>query len=129
MLMSWTDERVAELQRLWIAGHSAAVIGRQLGVSKNAVIGKAHRMNLANRPSPIKKCETPAPEMTKPVVVPETRASRGPQCRWPFGDPGDPGFHFCEAQAMPGKPYCAEHYARAYIPNRPRERDRGRVAA
>jgi GcrA cell cycle regulator len=125
--MSWTEERITELKRLWAAGHSAAVIGRQLGVSKNAVIGKAHRMNLANRPSPIKKSEAPQPAVAKPVVVPETRPTGGLQCRWPIGDPGEPGFHFCDAQAVPGKPYCAEHYARAYIPNRPR--DRSRVAA
>lgn len=53
--MSWTPERIEELKRLWDAGHSASEIGKQLGVSKNAVVGKAHRLKLAARPSPIKR--------------------------------------------------------------------------
>ncbi|WP_119169103.1 GcrA family cell cycle regulator [Algihabitans albus] len=53
--MSWTPERIDELKRLWDAGHSASEIGKQLGVSKNAVVGKAHRLKLAARPSPIKR--------------------------------------------------------------------------
>jgi len=52
--MSWTDERINELSRLWQAGHSASDIGKQLGVSKNAVVGKAHRLKLPSRPSPIR---------------------------------------------------------------------------
>jgi len=72
--MTWTEERVAELMRLWEAGRSASEIGRLLGVSKNSVVGKAHRMKLKARPSPIKRGSTPqvrrvamAP-MPKPVV-------------------------------------------------------------
>jgi GcrA cell cycle regulator len=53
--MTWTPERVAELKELWTAGHSASVIGKRLGVSKNAVVGKAHRLQLTARPSPIRK--------------------------------------------------------------------------
>lgn len=44
-----------ELRVLWAAGHSTAEIGRRLGVSKNAVVGKAHRMDLGGRPSPIRR--------------------------------------------------------------------------
>ncbi|SDF88190.1 GcrA cell cycle regulator [Limimonas halophila] len=55
--MSWTDERIDELTRLWQAGHSASDIGKRLGVSKNAVVGKAHRLKLPSRPSPIKQGE------------------------------------------------------------------------
>ena len=51
--MTWTDERVSELSRLWAAGYSASAIGRMLGVSKNAVVGKAHRLDLPQRGSPI----------------------------------------------------------------------------
>jgi len=51
--MSWTLERIGELQKLWAEGLSTAEIGRRLGVSKNAVVGKAHRLKLAGRQSPI----------------------------------------------------------------------------
>lgn len=53
--MSWTPERIDELKRLWDSGHSASEIGKKLGVSKNAVVGKAHRLQLSARPSPIKR--------------------------------------------------------------------------
>ncbi|MGF1626618.1 MAG: GcrA family cell cycle regulator [Alphaproteobacteria bacterium] len=53
--MAWTDERVAELKQLWEQGHSASQIATILGeVTRNAVIGKAHRLGLSSRPSPIK---------------------------------------------------------------------------
>ena len=51
---AWTDNTVARLRQLWAEGHSTAEIGRRLGVSKNAVIGKAHRLDLSGRQSPIK---------------------------------------------------------------------------
>jgi hypothetical protein len=53
--MGWTEERVDQLTQLWIEGLSASEIGRRLEVSKNAVIGKAHRLGLPSRPSPIKR--------------------------------------------------------------------------
>ena len=58
--MSWTDERIGLLKKMWKEGKSAAEIAKTLGkgVTRNAVIGKAHRMGLSGRPSPIKK---PAP--------------------------------------------------------------------
>ncbi len=60
--MSWTDERIALLKKLWKDGKSAAEIARALskGVTRNAVIGKAHRMGLSGRPSPIKKAASGA---------------------------------------------------------------------
>ena len=51
--MSWTPERIGELEKLWAEGLSTAEIGRRLGVSKNAVVGKAHRLRLPGRQSPI----------------------------------------------------------------------------
>ncbi len=51
----WTAEAVARLQQLWGEAHSASEIGRRLGTSKNAVIGKARRLALPGRPSPIRR--------------------------------------------------------------------------
>jgi GcrA cell cycle regulator len=69
--MSWTDERIETLKQMWEAGQTASQIAEALGgVSRNAVIGKAHRLGLQSRPSPVKPNEpeaaAPAPE---PVVV------------------------------------------------------------
>ena len=127
--MSWTDDDIAKLKKLWAEGHSTAEIGRLIGKSKNAVVGKAHRLSLAARPSPIKKSavtpkavETPRlepTEMPKPspaqVLTLKTKAS-GPLCQWPYGHPDDPDFKFCLRPVLPGKPYCAEHCQIAYIP-------------
>ena len=52
--MAWTPELVKELQKLWNKGLTTMEIGQQLGLSKNAVVGKAHRLGLESRPSPIK---------------------------------------------------------------------------
>jgi GcrA cell cycle regulator len=64
--MSWTDERIATLTKMWESGSTASQIADKLGgVSRNAVIGKAHRLGLKSRPSPVKaneeKTEKPAP--------------------------------------------------------------------
>jgi len=143
--MSWTDEKIEDLKKLWAKGLSTAEIGRALGVSKNAVVGKSHRLNLKPRPSPISgKPAEPAP-VAKAKPKPKPRESEkigdiidlGPQmCRWPFGDPGDDDFHFCGRQVAPSKPYCAEHCAVAYVSksnsrdrDRERERERERNAA
>ena len=58
--MSWTDERVALLKKLWVEGKTAAEIADTLGnVTRNAVIGKAHRLKLSNRVSPIQQNKKP----------------------------------------------------------------------
>ncbi len=53
--MEWNEEVIGRLRALWMEGHSTAEIGRRLGVSKNAVVGKAHRLDLPARPSPIRR--------------------------------------------------------------------------
>jgi GcrA cell cycle regulator len=80
--MSWTDERIALLKKMWKEGKSAAEIAKMLGkgVTRNAVIGKAHRMGLSGRPSPIKK-PAAAPKKEKEAApkkeaVKETRSSK-----------------------------------------------------
>jgi GcrA cell cycle regulator len=56
--MSWTDERIDRLKSLWLQGMTASQIAEELGgVSRNAVIGKAHRLGLQSRPSPVKPVE------------------------------------------------------------------------
>jgi GcrA cell cycle regulator len=60
--MVWDEDTIRHLRDLWTQGHSTAEIGRRLGVSKNAIVGKAHRLDLDARPSPIRR------EAAKPVV-------------------------------------------------------------
>ncbi len=53
--MEWNEDTIARLRTLWAEGHSTAEIGRRMAVSKNAVVGKAHRLGLDARPSPIRR--------------------------------------------------------------------------
>ena len=135
-IMSWTDERVTLLRKLWGEGKTAAEIAGQLGgVTRNAVIGKAHRLKLSNRISPIQQNTKSAPrpsEEKQPVAriakPAEVAAKKTPlkikdvkmvdlkekMCRWPSGDPKDADFIFCGHDHMPGLPYCPEHARQAY---------------
>src|ERR1700728_1782906 len=106
----WTQERVDALATLWSEGHSTAEIGRRLGITKNSVVGKAHRLSLAPRPSPVKLTDRP-----RQKTVPKVVEISGPTCSCRHGHPGEKGFHFCGARAMGGKPYCPEHAAVAYV--------------
>ncbi len=56
--MVWSEETILLLRQLWTQGHSTAEIGRRLGVTKNAIVGKAHRLDLTARPSPIRRDKT-----------------------------------------------------------------------
>lgn len=72
--MAWTDEMVDQLRAMWIEGLTTGEIGKRLGVSKNSIVGKVHRLGLSGRPSPIKKKEESGAEtnfsetVVKPVV-------------------------------------------------------------
>src|SRR5215468_1152865 len=74
--MEWTNERIDELRRLWGQGQTASRIADLLGgVTRNAVIGKAHRLGLRGRPSPIRRDETgaaarPVPRVSVPAPQP-----------------------------------------------------------
>jgi GcrA cell cycle regulator len=73
--MSWTDERIDTLRRMWEAGQTASQIAEELGgVSRNAVIGKAHRLGLQSRPSPVKPNEPAAPKAAAPTPAPKPAA-------------------------------------------------------
>jgi GcrA cell cycle regulator len=75
--MEWTAETIERLKALWAEGHSTAEIGRRMGISKNAVVGKAHRLNLSARPSPIRR-ETTAPATPRPAAVRAVRPMGAP---------------------------------------------------
>jgi len=152
---SWDEAMIASLRALWTEGHSAAEIGRRLGISKNAVVGKVHRLDLPPRPSPIRATSpnaagwsaTPkstaavplAPEksirlvkqaepaarigVTLPSPKPAPLPKSSIHCCWPLGEPGRPGFRFCETAILPGRPYCPEHCATAYVPRLAKQRD------
>ena len=122
----WTDERLEELEKLWAKGLSISQIGEALGVSRNAIAGKAHRMGLPKRPSPISK-----PKAEKPKVEPVVEEQDLPlrlelrqlvwsrsKCCWPTGDPKKNGFVFCGDMVVPGKPYCLPHCKEAYTTSR-----------
>ncbi len=134
--MEWTPERIVELTRLWNEGLTTSEIGKRLGISKNAVVGKAHRMQLSSRPSPIKRSMRPMTARPAPVAkpmpyaAPQANMAQPPKqrvvelsahgCRWPTGHPGEPGFHFCNERALVGRPYCAEHATMAYVKVKPK---------
>lgn len=92
--MSWTDERVEKLQQMWADGQSAAQIAKALGgVTRNAVIGKVHRLGLSNRagaaPAKPEKAEPkPAPKETQPA--PEPRAEKPAPAPAPAAAPARP---------------------------------------
>lgn len=115
MPVVWTDDRIAKLKKLWAEGLTTGEIGKRLGVSKNAVVGKAHRLGLKSRPSPIrrtKKKAEPKKEETKVYTLADLTSQT---CRWPHGDPKEDNFQFCGKPIVQGKPYCAEHCEYAYV--------------
>ncbi len=92
--MSWTDERIAQLTKMWEGGLTASQIAEELGgVSRNAVIGKAHRLGLKARPSPVKPNEKPAASpkaaaAKKPAAAPaEPRAAAAAPAPRPAATP------------------------------------------
>jgi GcrA cell cycle regulator len=137
--MSWTDERVTLLKQLWGEGKTAAEIAKVLGdgITRNAVIGKAHRLKLSSRVSPIQqnntskkvKAEPVMPRIVRSVVKqPEFKGKqvkmldlKERMCRWPVGDPQEENFSFCGCDSVAGLPYCPEHARAAYqVASRPR---------
>lgn len=118
---TWTDERVEQLKTLWGAGRTAAEIAKELGdgLTRNAVIGKAHRLGLSGRITPVqKKIDKPLPPETKQIAAKNGGISllelTEKTCRYPYGDPQKSGFHFCGGNSLPGLPYCSHHAEIAY---------------
>ena len=86
--MVWDEETIRHLKDLWAQGHSTAEIGRRLGVSKNAIVGKAHRLDLDARPSPIRRdaakpvVERPSPYPANGGTDPAAAGQRGRSSRY-----------------------------------------------
>ena len=124
----WHEEKLNKLKALWDEGLPITKIGNILGVSRNAIAGKAHRMGLPKRNSPISKsgdhrknqkkvAEENIKELPLKILLRDVEWSRN-RCCWPIGDPKLPGFSFCGASIDPGRPYCAEHSSLAYTNTR-----------
>lgn len=140
--MAWTDDKIKKLKKLWEKGLSTSEIGKKLDVSKNAVVGKAHRIGLKSRPSPIKTtAKDKQKKGLKASKETNTKKSNDKKskinadnlvkiedlkpgmCRWPFGDPQLTDFHFCGEPTFKNKPYCLAHCAVAYTsPNAKKEK-------
>ena len=141
--MSWNDENVGRLKELWDQGLPTAQIGKLLGFTKNAVVGKAHRIGLERRPSPIrrtavkpdrKKARSPImPKLNfeksldvdenipteikifQPKIKNSLTANSKRGCEWPEGHPDETEFHFCNKERFEEKPYCLDHCGLAYV--------------
>ena len=144
--MAWNDERVELLKKFWAEGLSASQIASKMGgVTRNAVIGKVHRLGLSGRAAPAKPqrgCDHAAevmepaptvfarkaahaiidePEFVAPVILSSgdmttVATLKGNMCKWPIGDPAKDDFHFCGQSAPTGKPYCGYHANLAFQP-------------
>ena len=138
--MSWNQQKVEDLKKLWNDGVATSRIGEQRGFTKNAVIGKAVRLGLERRQNSRKKISQPA-SFSSTTLYRETSSSSSSisvkkepirrrekfsfkksivgtgnfrSCQWPIGDPLEEGFHYCGGQNIPTKPYCIEHFKKAY---------------
>ena len=120
----WDKKNLEKLKKLWDEGLPITKIGLELGVSRNSIAGKAHRLGLPKRNSPISKSGEPrknkitsnfetSKELPLKILLREVEWSRN-RCCWPIGDPKLPGFSFCGTSIMPGRPYCEEHSNLAY---------------
>jgi GcrA cell cycle regulator len=131
MSLSWTDERIDRLKELWSQGKTASHIADELGgVSRNAVIGKAHRLGLQSRPSPVKPNE-PAPKArvrardkaeAPAAAAPEPRpAAEAPPAPWEEDDEAEDNASEAatqpeEASAGPAKPAAPQPIVRSIGP-------------
>ena len=137
-MTTWTEEKESKLKELWGKGKTASQIAQILGgVSRNAVIGKAHRLNLAKKTiAKITKTNNEATNQNKELKV--SRRSRfksllldknfepeNPKsledldektCKWPIGHPDEENFYFCGRSSIKGFSYCKLHVLYAFQP-------------
>ena len=128
--MSWTDERIERLKEMWSRGMTASQIADELGgVSRNAVIGKAHRLGLQSRPSPVKPNEPASGEQASPPAPPVAEPAADLPSTTALDVEGDPPFDMDDQPVRKAPPQPASAPAAASIPAEPVQPQRPRVVS
>ena len=145
--MSWTRDREEKLKELWKKGHTASQIAKILGeTTRNAVIGKAHRLKLAAR-APAKGVKAEKKQVLsnkevknekfisrkarfRSILLDKNFEPESPKtleqledknCRWPIGHPDEKDFYFCGRTPVEGFSYCKLHVLYAFQPKNQKE--------
>ncbi len=145
--MSWTDEKVSKLKELWGKGNTASQIAEIIGgISRNAVIGKAHRLNLSakiktraatsnknfDNNSDKSKIQSKRGKRSKfrSLIIEKDFEPENPKqleeldensCKWPIGHPDEKNFYFCGRTSLKEFSYCKLHLLYAYQPKGKKE--------
>jgi GcrA cell cycle regulator len=147
--MSWTDEKVSKLKELWGKGNTASQIAEIIGgISRNAVIGKAHRLNLSAKiktraATSSKNFDTTIEENNikskrgrkskfQSLIIEKDFEPENPKqleeldentCKWPIGHPDEKKFYFCGRSSLKDFSYCKLHLLYAYQPKGKKDED------
>ena len=145
--MSWTDEKVAKLKELWGKGNTASQIAEIIGgISRNAVIGKAHRLNLSAKiktrtatsnqsfenslnEKSVKNTKVRRSKFKSLIIEKDFEPENPKQleqldensCKWPIGHPDEESFYFCGRSSLKDFSYCKLHLLYAYQPKGKKE--------